>query len=129
MTHVNLVNVQRVPGGVSVPSVTMTVRGISYNLPSPQSQVTGAVFVHPVAEADEDSNSIRIRFDLWQATCDLGHRFQSLPLNFPDMASAVRGARQFDADPGIDWDSHSEDLEMWAVAFVERERAQQGGGQ
>ncbi|MDA3644157.1 hypothetical protein LZ318_31905 [Saccharopolyspora indica] len=127
MTYLNLVSAHIVPGGVSVPSVSVSVRGATYNLPAPQYTVDGPVVVYPFAEADEEGHSIRIRLDVWRAGCDLGHRFQSLPLNFPDMASAVDAARQFGRDPGIGWGAPREELEAWAMTFVEQERAQQGG--
>lgn len=124
MTHVNLTNVHVTSGGVEVPDVTVSVRGVAYTLPAPQYGLTGVnrVCVCPFAEADEEGNSIRLRLDKWRVVCDLGRRFRSLPLNLADMATAVRAAKEFESDPGIDWEAPPEELEAWAVIFLERER-------
>lgn len=129
MTHVNLMNVRPVPGGVRVPSVTVTVRDVAYTIATPAYQVNDSVVAFPAIETDEETNSIRVRFDAWRIARDSGPgQWRQLPLDFRDMAAAVKAAMQFESDPGISWDSSEEDLGAWAVAYVERDRAQSGGG-
>ncbi|MEV6226536.1 hypothetical protein AB0L88_01435 [Saccharopolyspora shandongensis] len=125
-THVNLVDMRIGSGIVSAPSTTLTVRGVMYTMPLPAHQINGSTVVFPAPEPDEETNSIRVRFDQWRIGRDVGP-WRQLPLHCPDMAAAVKVAMEFESDPGISWDSSEEDLGAWAVAFVERDRARSGG--
>lgn len=124
--HVNLLNVRHVPGGLRVPSLTTEVGGVLYSLAMPAHQVNGGdVVVRPAPEVDEESNSIRLRFDQWLVTNDDLPR--TLPLQLATMRLAVEVALEFESDPGIDWSSPEEDLGSWAVGWLERHRARTGG--
>ncbi|MEV0089130.1 hypothetical protein [Saccharopolyspora sp. NPDC050642] len=124
-THVNLVNVRPVPGGVRVPSVTITVRNVAYTMPVLAYQVSGSTVVFPGLEGDEP-NAIRVRFDRWRVARDCDP-WRELPLDFPDMGTAVKAAMEFESTPGVSWDSCDEDLGAWLVGYVERHRARAGG--
>ncbi len=124
--HVNLLNVHHMPGGLRVPSITTEVGGVLYSLAMPAHQVNGGdVVVRPVPEVDEHSDSIRLRFDQWEVGNDHVPRF--LPLRLVSMRLAVEVALEFEGDPGIGWSSPEEELDSWAMAWLERHRNRAGG--
>lgn len=122
---VKLTSVRPFPGGYSIPARTMRLDGVDYELPVPFVEISGPVVVAPVMETSEDTRAVSIRMDRWEVLhLDAGLR---LPMHLADMATAVRAARDFDADPGISWQSSETDFHTWVLTWLEQERARAGG--
>ncbi|WP_017974394.1 hypothetical protein [Actinopolyspora halophila] len=110
--------------GMSVP---VEVGDAVYRVPRPMSALEGPVVLTPEVEASADGRAVLLRMDRWIVL----HVFAktTLPITAPDMATAARAGREFQADPGIGWQSSEADLYAWAAAWAERANTAGGGEQ
>ena len=123
--HVELTNIRWFAGGFTMMSRAVQIGENEFTVPLPCQFVSGSVALVPQMEVDEDSQALTWRMNRW--TVQHTERKQVLPLSVAGMASAVRAARDFEADPGVGWHSDPVEIESWASAWAERENARMRG--
>ncbi|SDO94701.1 hypothetical protein SAMN04487905_101210 [Actinopolyspora xinjiangensis] len=124
--EVALMPMVHTPAGALGLMTSFEVGGAVFQVPRPLHQVQGSVVVTPDIEVDESGRALSLRLDRWLVMRVEGKR--QLPMRLVDMATATRAAREFLDDPGIGWGSAEAELESWAMAWVERANAAEGGG-